>query len=248
MTTAHGKILLVDDDPKLRLALRSTLQMLGFDMTEASNGEQALRETHNQRFDAVLLDMNMPGMGGIETCRALRRSAPRLQILMLTVRDSETDKVQALDAGADDYVTKPFSIPELAARLRAAIRRATMSLPETPKTIVIGDIAIDPARRIVRKAHAVVHVTPKEFDVLYYLMSHAGLPITHAKLLQAIWGAEYGRELEYLRTYVHNLRQKLEGNPASPQYILTEAYIGYRFREPEVSVPSDEFAASSMKA
>jgi two-component system, OmpR family, KDP operon response regulator KdpE len=168
MTTAHGKILLVDDDPKLRLALHRTLQMLGFDITEASNGEQALRESHNQRFDAVLLDMNMPGMGGIETCRALRRSAPRLQILMLTVRDSEADKVQALDAGADDYVTKPFSIPELAARLRAAVRRATAGLPETPKTIVIGDIAIDPARRMVHKAHEVVHMTPKEFDLLYY--------------------------------------------------------------------------------
>jgi two-component system, OmpR family, KDP operon response regulator KdpE len=245
MTTAHGKILLVDDDPKLRLALHRTLQMLGFDITEASNGEQALRESHNQRFDAVLLDMNMPGMGGIETCRALRRSAPRLQILMLTVRDSEADKVQALDAGADDYVTKPFSIPELAARLRAAVRRATAGLPETPKTIVIGDIAIDPARRMVHKAHEVVHMTPKEFDLLYYLMSHAGLPITHAKLLQAIWGAEYGRELKYLRTYVHNLRQKLEDNPASPQYILTEAYIGYRFREPEVGSPAEELSQSS---
>jgi two-component system, OmpR family, KDP operon response regulator KdpE len=235
MTTAHGKLLLVDDDPTLRLALHHTLQMLGFDMTEASNGEQALHETHKQRFDAVLLDMNMPGMGGIETCRALRRLAPRLHILMLTVRDSEADKVQALDAGADDYVTKPFSIPELTARLRAAVRRATAGLPETPKTIVIGDIAIDSARRMVHKAHEAVHLTPKEFDVLYYLMSHAGLPITHAKLLQAIWGAEYGRELEYLRTYVHTLRHKLEDNPAAPQYLLTEAYIGYRFREPEGS-------------
>src|SRR5262245_17883969 len=188
--------------------------------------------------------MNMPGMGGIETCRELRRAALRLQILMLTVRDSEADKVQALDAGANDYVTKPFSIPELAAQLRATVRRATVSFPETPKTIVIGDIAIDPARRMVCKAHEVVHVTPIEFDLLYYLMSHAGLPITHAKLLQAIWGAEYGRELEYLRTYVHTLRQKLEDNPASPQYILTEAYIGYRLREPEVSGPAAELSAS----
>jgi len=235
MTTSHGKILIIDDDPKLRLALHSTLQMLGFDITEASNGEQALREATNQRFDAVLLDMNMPGMGGIETCRELRRMAPRLQILMLTVRESEADKVQALDAGADDYVTKPFSIPELAARLRAAVRRSPTSLLETSKAIVIGDIAIDPARRMVSKAHEVVHLTPKEFDLLYYLMSRAGLPITHAKLLQAIWGAEYGRELEYLRTYIHTLRQKLEDNPASPQYLLTEAYIGYRFREPEGS-------------
>jgi len=235
MTTAQGKILIIDDDAKLRWALHSTLQMLGFNITESSNGEQALREIKNQQFDAVLLDINMPGMGGIETCRELRRLAPRLQILMLTVRDSETDKVQALDAGADDYVTKPCSIPELAARLRAAVRRATAGLPERAQAIVIGDITIDPARRIVRKAHEIVHLTPKEFDLLYYLMSHAGLPISHMKLLQAIWGAEYGRELEYLRTYVHNLRQKLEDDPASPQYVLTETHVGYRFREPERS-------------
>src|SRR5215471_11459702 len=243
MTTAHGKILLVDDDAKLRWALHRTLQMLGFDIMEASNGEQALREIKTQRFDAVLLDITMPGMGGMETCRELRRLAPRLQILMLTVRESETDKVQALDAGADDYVTKPCSMPELAARLRAAVRRTTADRPEIAQPIVIGDISIDPARRLVRRAHAVVHMTPKEFDLLYYLMAHAGLPITHMKLLQAIWGAEYGRELEYLRTYVHNLRQKLEDDPASPQYLLTEAHVGYRFREPEKGSLADKEGA-----
>jgi two-component system KDP operon response regulator KdpE len=233
MTTSHGKILIVDDDPRLRQALHSTLRALGFEIAESSSGEQARREVQNRRFDTVLLDINMPGMGGVETCRELRRLDPRLQILMLTVRDSEEDKVNALDAGADDYVTKPFSIPELTARIRAAIRRATTGLPEIPKTIVIGEIELDPARRIVRKAHEAVHLTPKEFDLLHYLMAHGGLPITHAKLLHAVWGAEYGQELEYLRTFVHELRKKLEDDPASPQYILTEPYIGYRFQEPE---------------
>ena len=233
MTTSQGKILIVDDDPRLRQALHSTLRALGFEIAESSSGEQALREVQNRRFDIVLLDINMPGMGGIETCRELRRLDPRLQILMLTVRDSEEDKVKALDAGADDYVTKPFSIPELTARIRAASRRTTTSLLEIPRTIVIDDIELDPARRIVRKAHEAVHLTPKEFDLLHYLMAHGGLPITHAKLLHAVWGAEYGGELEYLRTFVRALRKKLEDDPASPQYILTEPYVGYRFKEPE---------------
>ncbi|MGH9403751.1 MAG: response regulator transcription factor [Terriglobia bacterium] len=232
MNTSNGKILIIDDDAKLRRALHSTLHSLGFEIAESPNGEQALRDAKNQRFDAVLLDINMPGMGGIETCRKLRRSAPRLQILMLTVRDSEEDKVKALDAGADDYVTKPFSVPELTARIRAAIRRATTRSAETDEVISIGDIELDPARRTARKAGEIVRLTPKEFDLLHYLMSHAGLPVTHARLLHAVWGAEYGQEREYLRTFIHELRKKLEDDPASPQYLLTEAYVGYRFKEP----------------
>lgn len=231
MNTSTGKILIVDDDPKLRRALHSTLHSLKFEIMESPNGEQALRETKNQKFDVVLLDINMPGMGGLETCRELRRSAPRLQILMLTVRDSEEDKVNALDAGADDYVTKPFSVPELTARIRAAIRRATTSVAESSNTIVIGDIELDPARRTVRRAGEMVRLTPKEFELLHYLMAHAGLPVTHARLLHAVWGAEYGQEREYLRTFVHELRKKLEVDPASPHYLLTEPYVGYRFRE-----------------
>jgi two-component system KDP operon response regulator KdpE len=233
MIASEGKVLIVDDDSKLRLALRSTLRTLGFEITECSNGEEALRETETQRFDAVLLDINMRGPGGIETCRKLRRLKPHLQILMLTVRDGEEDKVEALDAGADDYVTKPFSTPELAARLRAAIRRATTGLPETLSTIVVGEIELDPGRHIVRKAQQPVHLTPKEFDLLHYLMAHAGTPVTHAKLLHAVWGAEYGDEREYLRTFVRELRKKLETDPGSPEYLLTEAYLGYRFKEPE---------------
>ena len=233
MNAATSKILIVDDDARLRRALHGSLHSLGFEITESPNGEVALRETKNQKFDVVLLDINMPGMGGIETCRELRRLHPRLQILMLTVRESEEDKVKALDAGADDYVTKPFSVPELMARIRAAIRRATAPLADASETILVGDIELDPSRRIVRKAGEVVRLTPKEFDLLHYLMSHAGLPITHIRLLHAVWGDEYGQEREYLRTFIHELRKKLEDDPASPQYLLTEAYVGYRFKEGE---------------
>jgi two-component system KDP operon response regulator KdpE len=235
MTATPGNILITDDDPDLRRALRSTLHSLGFEIAEAANGEQALKQIREHHFDVILLDINMPGIGGIETCREVRRLAPRLEILMLTVRDREEDKIRALDAGADDYVTKPFSIPELAARLRSAVRRANTAPTEKAEAIAIGDIEIDSARRLVRKAGQLRHLTPKEYELLYYLMSHAGLPITHARLLRAVWGPEYGEELEYLRTFIRSLRKKLEDDPASPKYLLTEAYVGYRFREPDES-------------
>src|SRR5262249_47137940 len=151
---------------------------------------------------------------------------------MLTVRDKETDMIEALDAGADDYITKPFSIPELAARLRSAVRRSTTNGPGAEAPIAIGEIELDPARRIVRKAGALLRLTPKEFELLHYLMARPGLPLAHAKLLRAVWGPEYGGELEYLRTFVHQLRKKLEGDPSAPEYLLTELHFGYRFREP----------------
>jgi two-component system KDP operon response regulator KdpE len=154
-----------------------------------------------------------------------------LAILMLTVRESEDDKVTALDAGADDYITKPFHIRELAARVRAAVRRSAASQADSDEIIQIGDIDLDPARRLVRKAGEPVHLTPKEFDLLHFLMAHAGLPITHVRLLHAVWGPEYGGELEYLRTFVRQLRKKLEDDPAEPEYLLTDSHIGYRFVE-----------------
>jgi two-component system KDP operon response regulator KdpE len=233
MKNSQGKILVTDDDPGLRRALNHTLHSLGFDVLEAEDGEHALNEIRRDRCDVVLLDVNMPGMGGIAACREMRRLFPILQILMLSVRDHEEDKVQALNAGADDYVIKPFSIPELVARLKSAVRRATGAVPETMKTIVIGEIELDPQRRTVVKAGQPLHFTPKEFDLLHYLMAHAGLPITHQKLLTAVWGAEYGQELEYLRTFIYQLRKKVEEDPASPQYLFTEAWLGYRFRGPE---------------
>jgi two-component system KDP operon response regulator KdpE len=236
MPATNGNILLTDDDPDLRRVLRRTLDALGFDVAESSNGEQAVREVEARQFDAVLMDVNMPGAGGIHACRQIRKLAPRLQILMLTVRDSEAEKIEALDAGADDYITKPFSIPELAARLRSAVRRSGPKTPGSAAIIVVGDIELDPERRIVRKAGSILRLTPKEFDLLHYLMSHRGVPVAHSKLLQAVWGPDYGQELEYLRTFVHQLRRKLEQDPSSPEYLLTELHFGYRFRESSDSV------------
>ena len=181
----------------------------------------------------MLLDINMPGVGGIEACRILRRLVPGLPILMLTVRDSADDKIDALDAGADDYITKPFHVGELTARVRSAVRRSQVAQGESETAITIGDIVLDRERRLVRKSGAIVHLTPKEFDLLFCLMSHAGKPLTHARLLTSVWGTEYGNELEYLRTFVRQLRQKLEEDPSSPEYILTDPYIGYRFKQPE---------------
>lgn len=226
----QGAILIVDDDASVRRALHITLQNLGFCTSEASGGEEALALARAASYDVVLLDINMPGLDGVETCRRLRKLLPRIAILMLTVRDDEEDKVQALEAGADDYVTKPFHIRELTARVRAAIRRGQALEDSANFAISIGDVDLDPARREVRKAGVLIHLTPKEFDLLHYLMAHAGLPITHRQLLNAVWGLEYSGEVEYLRTFMRQLRKKIEDNPAVPKYLLTELQIGYRFR------------------
>jgi two-component system KDP operon response regulator KdpE len=232
---SSGSILIVDDDASVRRALHITLQTLGFGTTEAPGGEEALMLARASPYDVVLLDINLPGLDGFETCRQLRRLLPRVAILMLTVRDSEDDTVQALEAGADDFVTKPFHIRELTARVRAAVRRA-QALQDNPNAIIrIGDIELDPARRDVHKAGNFIRLTPKEFDLLHYLMAHAGLPITHGRLLNAIWGPEYGDEVEYLRTFVRQLRKKIEDDPGNPKYLLTDIQIGYRFRESDLT-------------
>jgi len=233
LTDSAGHILIVDDEASIRQVLKTTLGAFGFNTDEVADGEEALRLLRRKKFEVVLLDLNLLGMNGFDTCAEMRRIAPGLSILVLSVRDSQDDKVLALDSGADDYITKPFHITELIARLRAAVRRTRLFGNNTPGTIAIGEIELDPARRIVRKAGQVVHLTPKEFDLLHYLMAHAGLPVTHQRLLQGVWGAEHGNELEYLRTFIRQLRIKLESNPANPKYLITEAYIGYRFRGPQ---------------
>jgi two-component system KDP operon response regulator KdpE len=230
-TTTQGKVLIVDDEPSIRRALRTTFGTLGFDIEEAVTGEQALPLLRAGSFDAVLLDINMPGMGGLEACREIRRQFPRVAVLMLSVRDNEDDKVEALEAGADDYVTKPFPIRELVARVRAAVRRSHAPAGNGTAVITIGEITLDPARRLVHKSGQAVHLTPKEFDLLHHLMKHAGLPMMHARLLNAVWGPEYGNELEYLRTFMSQLRKKLENDTAHPKYLLTDSHLGYRFRE-----------------
>lgn len=226
-----GRILIVDDDPAVRRALNTTLRTLGFSTSEASQGEEALTLAAAAHFEVVLLDINMPGLDGLEACRRLRSRLPRIEILMLTVRDSEEDKVQALEAGADDYVTKPFHIRELTARIRAAVRRARVLEDNIDPIIRIGEIELHPARRMVRKAGKPIALTPKEFDLLHYLMAHAGFPIEHGRLLTAVWGPEYRHEVEYVRTFVRQLREKIEDQPGNPRYLLTDVKIGYRFRE-----------------
>jgi len=231
MSNKAIRVLLVDDEPAIRRALRTPLMELGFQVGEASRGEEALQLVRMETFDAVLLDMNMPGIGGMQTLIRLRIFAPRLPILMLTVQDEEHDKVQALDNGADDYITKPFSIRECLARVRSAVRRA--QAPERPEDapIRIGEIEILPTRRIVRKAGHPIRLTPKEYDILYCLMRHAGRAVTSGKLLTSVWGADYRQEVDYLRTFVRQLRKKIEKDPANPCYLLTDACVGYRFAE-----------------
>jgi two-component system KDP operon response regulator KdpE len=231
MSQSQGRVLIVDDEVAIRRALRNTLQGMGFHVEEAPSGEAALRLLPEAQYDVVLLDINMPGMGGVRACHEIRRTWPHLGILMLTVRDSEEDKVAALDAGADDYITKPFNVRELAARIRAAVRRSSASQVDPDAEIRIGTIELDPVRRLVRKGGEPVHLTPKEFDLLHFLMAHPGLPITHVRLLRAVWGPEYGGELEYLRTFVRQLRKKLETDPAEPAYLLTDSHVGYRFAD-----------------
>jgi two-component system, OmpR family, KDP operon response regulator KdpE len=230
MTDQRWNVLVVEDEAALRQSLFETLSALGFVIGEAGTGEEAQMRLRMVEYDAVLLDINMPGIGGLEACRLIHRDYPHLPIIMLTIRDEEDDKVEALDAGADDYVTKPFQIRELTARLRAAIRRSKL-LPSTPNSLVIGGLALDPVRYRVEKHGREIRLSPKEFEMLHYLMQHAGRPIPHSRLLSSIWGREYGEEREYLRVLVSQLRKKIEDDPANPTYILTESHVGYRFRE-----------------
>ncbi|HEX4156505.1 MAG TPA: response regulator transcription factor [Acidobacteriaceae bacterium] len=224
-------VLVVDDELAIRRALRGSLTGLGFSVEEASRGEEAVQLVQAKSFDAVLLDINMPGMGGVRTLLRLRSLAPRLPILMLTVRDDEESKIEALEQGADDYITKPFSMRECIARVRSAVRRA--QTPEQPEDapLTIGEIQLLPARRTVSKAGEPIHLTRKEYEILYFLMTQAGRAVTYGKLLTAVWGAEYRNELDYVRTFVRQLRKKIEDDPSNPRYLLTDAYVGYRFAE-----------------
>ena len=231
MNAEQGKVLIVEDDTALRRSLRSTLGILGFDIGEAGNGEEALMRLHILDYDAVLLDINMPGMGGVEACSRMRRVFTRLPILMFTVRGSEDDKVLALESGADDYITKPFQMRELTARLRAAIRRYHAPERPTEMPIIIGDITLDPGRREVEKAGVKIHLTPHEFDALKLLMSQPGRPVIHAKFDAVLRPADDVVDRAYLRVLIGQLRKKLADNSNNPTYIQTVGFIGYRFRD-----------------
>ncbi len=229
-----GRVLVVDDQPQMRRFMRTTLTTAGYEIDDAKTGEEALQKIREFHPDLVLLDMNMPGMGGLATCREIRRST-NIGIVVLTVRNSEEDKVSALDAGADDFVTKPFSTPELLARIRAALRRVPTT-QSAPAKLRAGQLSIDFGARTVSNGAATAHLTPKELDLLRFLTQRPNQAVSHRELLQAVWGPDYGDQVDYLRAIIKNLRKKVELNPEDPQYIMTEPWIGYRFSgapEPE---------------
>ncbi len=222
------RILIVDDDPQIRRVMRAALTGANFEVSDARTGEDGLQAVRDEKFDLVLLDVNMPGIGGMETCRLIRANS-EIAIIMLTVRNAEQEKVAALDAGADDYVTKPFGMPELLARIRAALRRLPAPADGSSNTVKLADFDVNlTARRVVVHGQQ-VRLTPKEFDLLQYFLTNPNVPLSHGRLLQAVWGPDYGNEVEYLRVFVNQLRKKIEPNPSKPKYILTEPWLGYRF-------------------
>lgn len=229
---SNARILVVDDEPQIRRVMRTALAAQSYFVDDAPSGEIALEKLREQLYDLVLLDMNMPGMSGVATCRAIREHWD-VAIVVLTVRNAERDKVEALDAGADDYVTKPFSTPELLARIRAALRRLPQQAELSAVPLVIGDLEISAAKRRVIVRNKEVRMTPKEFDLLHYLAVHPNVPIAHGVLLQAVWGPDYGGEVEYLRVFINQIRKKIELNPAKPVFLLTEPWVGYQFSIPQ---------------
>ncbi len=224
-------ILVVDDEAQIRRALKTNLSAGGYAVLEAPDGESAIDQLRVQAPDLILLDINMPGIGGLETCREIRDHFD-IPIIMLSVKNSERDKVRALDAGADDYVVKPFGIQELLARIRAALRRNSSG--ESPaENYRSTDLTIDFERREVTAGGKSVRLTPKEFELLRQLVANAGKPVPHRNLLQAVWGPDYGDETDYLRVFINQLRKKIEPAPAKPRYILTVPWVGYRFQSPD---------------
>jgi two-component system KDP operon response regulator KdpE len=225
-----GKILIVDDDPQIRRVMRVMLTGHGYEVDDARSGESALEKLDKQRFDLVVLDMGMPGMGGVATCRAIREQS-QVGIIMLTVSDRDVDKIEALDAGADDYVTKPFKSLELLARIRAALRRTTWTQVATGR-VQLGPACVDFDARVVSVPGGAHRLTPKEFDVLGYFVAHRNKTVTHRQVLQAVWGPAHGDDVDALRAVVHQLRKKIEVDPAAPRYLLTESWVGYRLQLP----------------
>lgn len=224
----QSRILVVDDEPELRRALKTTLCALGFVVADSETGEAALETVRAERFDLILLDINMPGLSGLETCRAIRARSD-VGILMLTVRNRAEDKIEALDAGADGYVTKPFDINELLARIRATLRRAPTSALNESRVLNLHGLEISFRDRQVRVNGRITRLTPTELELLHYFVTHADVVLPHDRILQAVWGPDYGDEVEYLRVFVNQLRKKIEPDPAKPRFILTEPWLGYRF-------------------
>jgi two-component system, OmpR family, KDP operon response regulator KdpE len=227
------RILIVDDEPQITRVLRTSLTSHGYDVRSAADGESALETFGDWHPDLVITDLSMPNLNGIELCRRLRKVST-VPIVVLSVKGEEKTKVEALDAGADDYVTKPFGMDELLARIRAALRRTSELQTDDPASPVLeaGDFRVDLEARSVTVGDRQVHLTPKEYDLLVYLIRHPGKVLTHRTLLTAVWGGNYVEQTEYLRVFIGQLRKKIELDSSSPRYILTEPWIGYRF-DPE---------------
>jgi two-component system KDP operon response regulator KdpE len=224
-----GNILVVDDESQITRVLKTTLTSLGYGTRVAGDGDEAVQIMKEWSPDLVITDLRMPNMDGLALCRHIRAKS-RIPIIVLSVRGEERTKVEALDAGADDYVTKPFSVKELLARVRAALRRASAPEQPQPALIEIGDFRIDIEARSVRVQDREVHLTPKEFDLLVHLAKHAGKVVTHRNLLAAVWGENSVQQPEYLRVFVGHLRKKIESDESTPRYIITEPWVGYRFQ------------------
>ncbi len=227
MMSEKQRILIVDDEPQITRVLRMSLSTRGYDVRTAADAESAIETCHDWPPDLVITDLSMPGMNGIELCRRLR-SGSQIPIIVLSVKGEERTKVEALDAGADDYVTKPFGMDELLARIRANLRRAPLSRAEDT-ILEEGAFRIDLERRAVTVEVREVHLTPKEFDLLLYFIRHPGKVLTHRALLASVWGGNFVEQTEYLRVFIGQLRKKIEPDPAAPRHILTEPWIGYRF-------------------
>jgi two-component system KDP operon response regulator KdpE len=232
MRANEGRVLVVDDDPQIRRVMRTTLEAKGYEVDEAGSGEHALELARSEKYELILLDINLPGKTGIDTCREIRThsTAP---IIMLTVRDAGEDKIEALDAGACDYVTKPFAMGELLARVRAVLRRTpSPALPGIAR-LKLDDVEINFESRRIIVGGSPVRLTSKEFDLLLYLATHRNRTVPHRELLREVWGAEHVNERKYLRVFVNRLRKKIEAHPDDPKFLLTEPFVGYRLQTPE---------------
>ncbi|MGB2856739.1 MAG: response regulator transcription factor [Dehalococcoidia bacterium] len=225
------RILVADDEPKIRMFIRANLEARGYEVDLAKDGIEAIELAERLLPDVIVLDVNMPRMDGIEACRRLREWAD-MPIIILSIRGDEKDKVRALDEGADDYVTKPFSVEELLARIRVALRHSAGPTVAAP-IFTAGDLEVDLSKRVVRQRGQMVKLTHTEYDLLAYLISNSGKVLTHGEILHNVWGPEYGDEREYVRVFIGQLRRKIEDDPSNPRFIVTESRMGYRFVTPE---------------
>ena len=225
------KVLVADDEPKIRMFIRANLEARGYEIYLAQDGIEAIEIAERVLPDVIVLDVNMPRMDGIEACRRIREWAD-MPIIILSVRGDEKDKVRALDEGADDYVTKPFGMEELLARIRVALRRSSGTTTAVP-LFTSGDLEVDLSKREVRRRGQIIKLTRTEYELLAYLVANHGKALTHRELLHNVWGPEYGEEREYVRVFIGQLRRKIEDDPSNPHFIVTEPHMGYRFADQE---------------